>query len=142
MLVSHILDEKGGAIVAVAPSATLAEAAQVLTQNHIGAVLVLKGAHMAGILSERDIVRAIACDGVEALSVTVASRMSAPVETCHRADRVEDLMERMTRGRFRHMPVKESGRVVGIVSIGDVVKSRIAETVRETEALKEYIAAG
>jgi len=143
MLVSQILREKGSAVVKAAPEATLAEAAQVLTRHRVGAVLVLDGrGGPLGILSERDIVRAIARDGASALSHTVASCMSKPVTTCEESDTVEDLAESMTHGRFRHLPVLNDGRVVGVVSIGDVVKWRIDETVREAQALKDYIAAG
>ena len=142
MLVSHILREKGRAIVAVTPNASLADAAQTLTKNRIGAVLVLDGdGSAAGILSERDIVRAMAWEGAAALSRTVASCMTTPVATCEENDTVEELMERMTHGRFRHLPVVDQDRVVGIVSIGDIVKTRIEETLREAQALKEYIAA-
>jgi CBS domain-containing protein len=142
MLVSHILREKGRAVVAVTPNASLIEAAQILTKNRIGAVLVLDGdGSAAGILSERDIVRAVAWEGGSALSRTVASCMTSPVTTCEENDTVEELMERMTHGRFRHLPVVEAGRVVGVVSIGDIVKTRIEETLREAQALKEYIAA-
>jgi CBS domain-containing protein len=142
MLVSHILREKGHAIVAVSPTASVAEAAHTLTRNRIGAVLVLDGdGNAAGILSERDIVRVLAWEGASALSRSVGSCMTSPVATCEETDTVEELMERMTHGRFRHLPVIEQGRVVGIVSIGDIVKTRIEETLREAQALKEYIAA-
>ena len=142
MLVSHILREKGRTIVAVAPSASLADAAHTLTRNRIGAVLVLDGdGRCAGILSERDLVRAVSWEGAGALARSVASCMTSPVATCEENDTVEELMERMTHGRFRHLPVVQHERVVGIISIGDVVKTRIEETVREAQALKEYIAA-
>ena len=142
MLVSQILREKGRTVVAVTPNASLTEAAQTLTKNRIGAVLVMNGdGSPAGILSERDIVRALAWEGSTALARTASSCMSSPVETCDETDTVEELMERMTHGRFRHLPVLDKGRVVGIVSIGDIVKTRIEETLREAQALKEYIAA-
>jgi CBS domain-containing protein len=142
MLVSQILKEKGRTVVAVAPTASLAEAAHTLTRNRIGAVLVLDGdARCAGILSERDLVRAISWEGGNALMRAVSSVMTSPVATCEENDTVEELMERMTHGRFRHLPVVKHERVVGIISIGDVVKTRIEETLRETQALKEYIAA-
>ncbi len=143
MLVSHILREKGRDVLAIGPEATLAEAARVLTRNRIGALIVRDGrGALAGIVSERDIVRAIAEAGIAALALTVADRMTREVATCAETDTIAEIMETMTRCRFRHMPVLEKGEVVGIVSIGDVVKTRIAETVREAEALKEYIAAG
>lgn len=143
MLVSHILREKGRAVVSVTPSATLYEAAQLLSRHRIGAILILDSqGGPTGILSERDIVRMLSQLGAAALSRSVASCMTSPVMTCEETDTIEELMERMTHGRFRHLPVVQNGRVVGLVSIGDVVKSRIEETVREAQALKEYIAAG
>jgi CBS domain-containing protein len=143
MLVSHILREKGRDVLAIAPEATLFEAARVLTLNRIGALLVrdAKGA-VRGIISERDIVRAVAEGGADALALTVAQRMTKDVATCVENDTIADIMETMTRCRFRHMPVIENGAVAGIVSIGDVVKIRIAETLHEAQALKDYIAAG
>jgi len=143
MLVSHILKEKGRDVLAIPPEATLFEAARVLTLNRIGALLVRdpKGA-LKGIISERDIVRAIAEEGASALALTVSERMTKDVATCEQNDTIAEIMETMTRCRFRHMPVVEGGRVAGIVSIGDVVKIRIAETMREAQALKDYIAAG
>jgi CBS domain-containing protein len=143
MLVSHILNEKGREVLAIPMEATLFEAARVLTLNRIGALLVRdpKGA-LKGIISERDIVRAIAEEGASALALTVGERMTKDVATCEENDTIAEIMETMTRCRFRHMPVVESGRVAGIVSIGDVVKIRIAETLREAQALKDYIAAG
>lgn len=143
MLVSHILREKGHDIVAISPDSTLYDAANVLTRNRIGALLVQDGrGGLAGILSERDIVRALAAAGSAALTRTVAEGMTEDVATCEETDTIAEIMETMTRCRFRHMPVVENNRVIGIISIGDVVKTRIAETVREAQALKEYIAAG
>jgi CBS domain-containing protein len=135
--------EKGRDVVVIGPKATLFEAANILTRNRIGALLVqgLAG-ELAGIVSERDIVRAVALDGPGALARTVGECMTADVAVCEEIDTIAEIMETMTRCRFRHMPVVENGRVVGIISIGDVVKSRLAETVREAQALKEYIAAG
>ncbi len=143
MLVAHILREKGRDVIVIAPETTLAEAARILTRNRIGALIVQdrKGA-LAGIISERDIVRAVAEEGGDALGRLVSDRMTKDVATCEDTDTIEEIMETMTRCRFRHMPVLENARVTGIVSIGDVVKTRIAETVREAQALKEYIATG
>src|SRR5712691_8363190 len=134
MLVSHILREKGREVLGIAPAASLAEAARVLTKNRIGALI--------GIISERDIVRAVAEEGAAALALAVESRMTKEVATCEETDTIAEIMETMTRCRFRHMPVVEDDAVIGIVSIGDVVKTRIAETLREAQALKEYIATG
>ena len=143
MLVSHILREKGRAVVSIAANASLSEASQLMARHRIGAILILDGPGAPqGILSERDIVSVLAQMGAAALARTVGSCMTSPVMTCEETDTIEELMERMTHGRFRHLPVVERGRVVGLVSIGDVVKTRIEETVREAQALKEYIAAG
>jgi len=143
MLVSHILREKGRDVLAIPSEATLFEAARVLAKNQIGALVVRNGGgKLIGIIAEREIVRAIADEGAAALALTVADRMNTDVATCEENDTIEEIMETMTRCRFRHMPVVEAGRVAGIVSIGDVVKIRIAETMREAQALKEYIATG
>jgi CBS domain-containing protein len=143
MLVSHILRDKGREVLAITPDATLAEAARVLTKNRIGALVVrAESGVLAGILSERDIVRSVAEEGAAALAFTVAACMTTDVAVCEENDTIEEIMETMTRCRFRHMPVIENEKIAGIVSIGDVVKTRIAETLREAQALKEYIAAG
>jgi CBS domain-containing protein len=141
MFVSQILSVKGRQIFSVPPSATLAEAADSLAKHNIGAVLVLNAAsEPVGILSERDIVRVIAKNGPQVLARRVEECMTSPVAACEQDDYVEDVAELMTRRRFRHLPVVEGGRVIGLISIGDVVKSRIEETVREAEELKAYIA--
>lgn len=143
MLVTHILREKGRDVIAIAPEATLSDAARILTRNRIGALIVQDGKGvLIGIISERDIVRAVSEEGPEGLCHRVAARMTKDVATCQETDTIEEIMETMTRCRFRHMPVIVAGRVAGIVSIGDVVKTRIAETIREAQALKEYIATG
>jgi CBS domain-containing protein len=143
MLVKHILRDKGREVVSISPGTTLADAARLLAAKRIGALVVRdSGGPIAGILSERDIVWALATDSVEALAHTVSAHMTSEVETCSETDTVEALMETMTHQRLRHLPVVEGGRVAGIVSIGDVVKTRIAETVREAEDLRGYIGAG
>ncbi|HTT83128.1 MAG TPA: CBS domain-containing protein [Rhizomicrobium sp.] len=143
MQVKHILREKGRDVVTIAGEAMLSEAARLLARRHIGAVVVCDGMGVvSGILSERDIVRAVAEHSVAALGHSVARHMTRTVSTCCETDSVDDLMEDMTRGRFRHVPVVEDNRLCGIVSIGDVVKSRIEETVREAASLREYIVAG
>ena len=142
MLVSQILREKDRNIISIVGGASLRDAASLLAANNIGAVPVLnEDGSAAGILSERDIVRAIAREGDVALFFSVASCMSTPVATCTGSDTAEDVMDQMTHGRFRHVPVVEDGRVIGLVSIGDVVKARIGETLYEASALKSYIAA-
>ena len=142
MNVATILKQKGGKIVSIGPNTTLQEAANLLASERIGATLVLDGQDkILGIVSERDIVRAIAARGAGCLSMAVASVMTAPVKTCRASDTIDQLMAQMTSGRFRHVPVVEDGRLAGIVSIGDVVKFRIAETELEVTAIRDYIAA-
>jgi len=139
MTVKTILDKKGRDIFTMSPDATLGEVAAELTARRVGAVMIMQGQHLAGILSERDVVRAIATRGAEALSVAASSVMTQAVQTCTLEDFIEDVMEKMTNSRFRHMPVVEDGRVVGIISIGDVVKQRIEEAVRERDDMRAYI---
>jgi CBS domain-containing protein len=143
MQVRHILQGKGCDVVAISASATIAEAASLLTERRIGALLVKDGGGgLSGIISERDLVQAIAQDGATALTHSVADHMTPDPETCVESDTVESLMETMTHGRFRHVPVLDGdSRLCGMISIGDVVKSRIAETVSEAAALRDYISA-
>lgn len=141
MTVRSILDEKGRDVVTLEPRATLAQAAQLLGARRIGAVVVTAGdRRILGILSERDIVRAVGEMGAEALLLTIDRAMTAKVSTCREANTVNEVMELMTRGRFRHLPVEKDGQLDGIVSIGDVVKRRIEEVEREAEQIREYIA--
>ena len=143
MLVSNILDEKGRDVISIAAEATLLEAASVLTKNKIGALIVKgPGGALAGIISERDIVLTLAGHGAAGLILPVAACMTKDVATCEESDTIDVIMETMTSCRFRHMPVVAKSRVVGIVSIGDIVKTRIVETMREAQALKQYIATG
>jgi CBS domain-containing protein len=140
MIVKNILAGKGGDVVTIEPTADLAAAAKLLTERHIGAVIVL-GAdqRVIGILSERDIVRALAEHGAAALNKPVSQVMTRDVKTCSDDDTIGDLMGRMTTGKFRHMPVVQQGKLIGIVSIGDVVKGRVEEIGQETKALRDYI---
>jgi CBS domain-containing protein len=140
MNVKGILDEKGRDVVTLGPDATLADAMRVLAEHGIGALVITKGGRIAGILSERDIVRAIARDGASALESSVASTMTSKVQVCHEENTVNKVMEIMTAGRFRHLPVEKDGVLDGIVSIGDVVKRRIEEVEREAEDIRSYIA--
>jgi CBS domain-containing protein len=140
MNVATILKAKGTDVETVGPDKSLGEVARILSAKRIGAVLVMEGEHLLGILSERDIVKAIGVSGAEALDRRVREIMTARIVTCSLNDGVDELMDMMTEGRFRHLPVVENDRLVGIISIGDVVKHRIAETVMETEALRLYIA--
>jgi CBS domain-containing protein len=143
MQVRHILQDKGRDIVAIADTASMNEAAHLLAARRVGAVIVQdRGGALAGILSERDLVRAVAVDGAPALEQGVSAYMTRSVATCTESDTVEALMEMMTCGRFRHVPVLDAQhRIAGMISIGDVVKSRIAETVNEANSLREYISA-
>lgn len=142
MKVASVIAIKGGNVVTVGPSATLKEAADILTTAKIGAVVVADGHEALGILSERDIVRAVSRGGGGTLSAPVARFMTERVTTCSLDDTTDQLMDLMTGGRFRHVPVVDDGKLCGIISIGDVVKHRIAETEFEAEALRLYIASG
>lgn len=141
MTVGKILRDKGNAIISVGENASVREALKVLKDHRIGAVVVLgaKG-RLAGILSERDVVRALPDQGGEILDQPVSRLMTRDVITCSPADSVNSLMAKMTEKRVRHLPVMDKGKLVGVISIGDVVKERIAETEHEAEAMKEYIA--
>ena len=141
MTVQAILSRKGRDVVTIAPTANLSEAVKLLAEKRIGAVVVT-GAddRVAGILSERDIVRALGERGAGALGDNVAAVMTRKVTTCAEADTISVIMERMTIGKFRHLPVVEQGHLVGVISIGDVVKSRVEEIEGESAALREYIA--
>jgi len=143
MQVRHILQGKGRDVVTVAAAASIADAARLLAERKIGALVVLgQGGVLEGIISERDLVRAIAASGAAAMASAVSEYMTPSPATCAETDTVEIIMETMTRGRFRHVPVLDGdGRLNGMVSIGDVVKSRIAETVSEAAALRDYITA-
>jgi CBS domain-containing protein len=141
MTVRAILSRKGRDVSTIAPTATLSEAVNLLAQRRIGAVIVT-GAddRVAGILSERDIVRVLSERGPTELQENVAAVMTRKVMTCNESDTIAALMERMTAGKFRHLPVVDQGKLTGVISIGDVVKSRVEEFEGETEALREYIA--
>jgi CBS domain-containing protein len=140
MTVKAILCRKGNNVVTIEPTATLASALKVLAENRIGAVLIT-GAdqQMLGILSERDIVWAMAERGARALDQPVGQVMTRKVVTCTESETVGEIMERMTAGKFRHVPVLDRGRLAGIISIGDVVKFRLGEMEHESNALREYI---
>jgi CBS domain-containing protein len=140
MQVENILQAKGRAVVTVAARATIAEAVELLNSKRIGAVVVTEGDKVAGILSERDIVRHLGKDWTALAARPVSDVMTRNVVTTTSAASVADLMERMTAHRIRHIPVVEAGDLIGIVSIGDVVKRKIEETEQEAMALKEYIA--
>jgi len=140
MLVSAILNTKGHHIVSVAPTDKVSAVVKLLAERKIGVVLVMTKHEIDGIISERDIVRVIAEHGAGGLDEDVGAVMTRKVVTCSPSDTVRWIMERMTSGKFRHLPVLDDGRVVGLISIGDVVKSRVSEYENEQEALREYIA--
>lgn len=140
MTVSTVLAGKGRNVVTIDPGATLADAAQLLTEKRIGAVLIVGAEHrVIGIISERDIVRALAERGAAVLTEPVSRTMTRKVETCKESEPISNIMERMTDGKFRHIPVVDQGRLVGIISIGDVVKHRLHEMERESAAMRDYI---
>ena len=140
MTVSIILAGKGRDVVSIEPNAPLAAAIKRLAEKRIGALLILGADHrVVGIISERDIVRVLAERGAEALNEPVSRTMTRNVSTCTEKETIASIMERMTTGKFRHLPVLEQDRLVGIVSIGDVVKFRVGEMEREAAALHDYI---
>ncbi|KGE00599.1 CBS domain-containing protein [Rhizobium sp. YS-1r] len=141
IIVKNMLDAKGRDVVTVGPDRTLLEVAEILNQKKIGAVVVtsMEG-RITGIFTERDLVRAIAGKGPGVLDQPVKSAMTTNVHRCKEETTVDELMGIMTGGRFRHVPVEKDGKLDGIVSIGDVVKSRIREVELEAEQMKAYIA--
>ena len=140
MTVKAILASKGDNVVTIEPTASLAAAVKILADRRIGALVVF-GAdrRVVGIVSERDIVRALAERGERALDEPVGQVMTRKVVTCTSAETIVAIMERMTAGKFRHVPVVEDGQLVGIVSVGDVVKHRLHEIEHESAALRDYI---
>lgn len=143
MLADQILDAKGRDVATVAPDATVSDALAQLSERNVGALVVsVDGTTVDGILSERDIVRRIATDGAAAMSLAVRELMMAEVATCDGRADTESIMNTMTQGRFRHMPVVDGGRLCGIISIGDVVKVRIDELANEKDQLVGYIRDG
>lgn len=141
MTVRKILNLKGSDVVTVAPEKRLLDAIALLTKHRIGALIVTAGnREVVGVLSERDIVRLLSNKDNNRFENTVASAMTAAVKTCRPDDTIQHVMQVMTSGRFRHLPVVENGKLAGVISIGDVVKLRLEEMERESEHLKEYIA--
>jgi len=140
MTLRTILDTKGHQVESVQPGAKLSAAVKVLGEKKIGAVLVLNLAgSIEGILSERDIVRVLSERGAAVLDEPVSNVMTRKVVSCRQTDTVSAIMEMMTLGKFRHLPVVEDTKVVGLISIGDIVKWRVQEYEREQEALRDYI---
>jgi CBS domain-containing protein len=139
MTVRAILNSKGHEVVSVEPGSRLSAAIKLLSERRIGAVLVCKDRQIEGILSERDIVRVLGERGAAVLDEPVSHVMTRKVVTCREADTVSGIMEMMTTGKFRHLPVVEGDKVIGLISIGDVVKWRVREYEQEQQALQEYI---
>lgn len=143
MLADQILDSKGRGVATIAPDATVSDALSMLAEHNVGALVVsADGDAVDGIISERDVVRRMAADGAAALSFAVRDLMKTEVATCDGRADTEKIMNVMTDGRFRHMPVVEDGRLQGIISIGDVVKVRIGELATEKDQLVDYIRDG
>lgn len=141
MIVMHILKLKGSAAVeTIAPTAPISAAAATLAEKRYGALVVsTDGSSIAGIISERDIVRALAREAGGCLVMPVSKLMTESVETCAMSDTSNSVLERMSAGRFRHMPVVEDGKMVGLLSIGDVVKARITEIEQENAAMADML---
>lgn len=143
MTIAHILKHKGGTIMGVSPDQNLQEAAAILTEKRVGALVVLDSdGHLEGILSERDIVRLCAQIGAAAMQCKVADAMTKDVLTAAPKDKVDNALARMTDRRIRHLPVLEGEKLVGVVSIGDLVKAKIDEALQEADAMRAYIATG
>jgi CBS domain-containing protein len=140
MTVKAILSAKGGDVLTIEPNTNVAAAAKILAERKIGA-LVVTGAdrRVVGIVSERDLVQEVAAHGAASLDTPLTEVMTRKVMTCSASDTISSVMEQMTTGRFRHVPVVEQGRLTGIISIGDVVKHRLQEMEREQSALRDYI---
>jgi CBS domain-containing protein len=140
MIVKAILSNKGGSVITIEPTATLETAVKTLAEHKIGALIVLgPDRRVIGILSERDIVRVLAEQGAGVLASPLAQIVTRKVVTCSQMESVGTIMERMTTGKFRHVPVVEQDQVVGVISIGDVVKHRLWEIEQESAALRDYI---
>ncbi len=141
MLVSQILKSKSDdGVISVPPGTTVAKAAEILSARRIGSIIVSPdGKTLVGILSERDIVRELGRRGAVCMGDTVDSIMTATVVSCARTDQTDAVLQKMTDGRFRHMPVLEGSQMVGLISIGDVVKARLMELAAEKDALEGMI---
>ncbi|HEX3402972.1 MAG TPA: CBS domain-containing protein [Acetobacteraceae bacterium] len=138
--VAAILKHKGYQVTTIDPTVTIAHVVDVLAQHRIGAVLVMDGAEqLLGIVSERDIVRCMAANGARTLEMTAGQLMTRALQFAHPETTVAEAMQMMTVGRFRHMPVMDRTALVGLISIGDVVKARIMEQEDEVDSLKAYV---
>jgi len=143
MHVSAIIGDKGNAVYTAEPGQMISDVVDMIASRKVGALVVIDTAgQVCGVISDRDVINALGRDGAGVLSRPVKDYMSTGVVTCGKDDSVDHLMALMTKRRIRHLPVIEDGRLAGIISIGDVVKFRIAEAEAETDALKSYIASG
>jgi CBS domain-containing protein len=143
MNVAAILKAKGRAVATARPDATVLDIVQRLNAKKIGAIVVVgDNGQVPGIISERDVIRIIAEAGISGLQSPVSEVMTRAVVSCNEASALDELMEMMTKGRFRHLPVIDDGALVGIISIGDVVKHHVAEVEMEVSAMKNYLATG
>lgn len=142
MIIGQILKSKGRSVMTAAPEDTVQEITLRLASRKIGAIVILEGSQVAGIISERDIIRLIAEHGAKALSMPARDGMTRDVVSCTRDCTIDEIMEKMTKGRFRHLPVIEDGALAGIISIGDVVKHHTAEVELEVTAMRDYLATG
>lgn len=142
MLIDQILKTKGGDVTTIEASSTLTDAARLLDEKKIGAVVAMNGGSLAGVLSERDIARQVARHGAAALNMTVEESMTRGVITATRGETIDQCLARMTDRRIRHLPVMTDGEIAGIISIGDLVKWKIEETKAEAEAMVDYIKGG
>ena len=141
MQVHHILKSKADdGVITVKPDALVSDAATILADKRIGTVVISPdGTSATGILSERDIVRQLAKHGAACLSASVSDYMTSQIQTCSRDEEADAILTRMTEGRFRHMPVVEDGKLIGLITIGDVVKARLSELSMEKSALEGMI---
>lgn len=143
MTVGNILRKKGGGIISVSEDQTVLDALNILAEHHIGAVFVMgENKKITGVLSERDIVRALPTAKGLLRTQKVSSIMTKDVIACNEGDSVNTVMAIMTKNKIRHVPVKKGNTMIGVISIGDVVNERIVETEQEAEALKKYIVGG
>ena len=142
MLVAEILKDKGGDVFSVAPDITVSDACAELDSRRVGALIVCDGDRVVGVISERDVVKAVAADGAAGLAKPVSDYMSRNVIFAEPGETVAILMERMTDRRIRHLPVLKDSRLSGVISIGDIIKCQIAEATQEAESLRTYISAG
>ncbi len=139
MRIERVLREKGGEVTTIETGASVGDAARLLSEKRIGAVIVCEGGNPAGILSERDIVREIGRAGPDCLKKHVSEMMTASLKYCAPTESLDAVLSKMTEGRFRHMPVMDNGEMVGLVSIGDIVKARLSELAMERDALEGMV---